>query len=495
VSTGDALRRLLEESLAEIGARSLSSILEDARREEAPPGDDDPIQMRLFVHHTLAAAVESALGPTAAARVVDHYELTRGLAEEADRPESNTGSVLIVSPNFTLRDRLENLLEVEGFATQSAVDTAEALSLCRATSIALVLLDDDTEAIDHDTAHAELRAYLGSDMPKTVMLVGTQERPPAERTALSKSLDPLAVLETVHALATPAEPSASTPNPALRTATSQPWAGDSPYAPLVYEALELVAAPDLRDRLLEESLSMAGLDAVPADRTLFAQFVNDALHRVIAAKLGEEDADAVILDLQSTSGIHQRAAVMASKHPSSIPPVEAQEIEQEVDDELSGIHRPGLVKSEPPYEPMDAIGTEMVLPEDEPSSGPGRAIKVLLADDDETLLGMLERTLDAAGFEVATATNGRDALSLCLRFEPAVLVADMHMPVLNGRDVAQLVRRMRDDRAPATILLTADPTIPRAIDGVSEVLGKPIRARHLLEAIARAAGSLNEKVV
>lgn len=492
-----ALRRLLAESLVEVGNRLARSIVDGAMTAGRELDAEDPVQMRIFVHGPLADAVRTTVDDQAAERVIDHYELTRGLAEEADVSEPATGIVLVVSPDYSLRDRLENLMEVEGFFTQSAADANEALTLCRATAVCLMLLDEDADTSGAEGPYLALRHRLEADMPATVLLTADDDRPRPRCPTLSKSLDPLAVLEMVHALATAEVPTGSDTSP--DPPQLRGWAGASPYAPLVYEALELVAAPELRDQLLAESLWAAGLEAVPTDRTLFSQFVNDALHRVIAAKLGEEDADAVVLDLQSTSGIHQRASVMANKRPSSIPPPEAEEIEQkageEVDGELSGIHRPGLAKAEEPAAGSDDHDEDLVAPEEVPSRIRSAPIKVLIADDDETLLGMLERCLDAAGFQVATATNGRDALSICLKFEPAVLVADMHMPVLNGRDVAQLLKRMREDRAPATILLTADPTIPRHIDHVAEVLGKPVRAQHLIDTIERVAGSISEKVV
>lgn len=509
------MRGLLEEALATAGERLPSQAILEALPRDGELEVDDPVQMRLFVHGPLAEAVASVMGRASAERLVDHYELTRGLAEEAGAHAANDGAVAIISPSYSLRDRLENLLDVEGFVTFSGGDAAEAIALCKAEPIALVLIDEDAPEPLYDDPHRAMRAALGTRMPATVLLVsGDDDRDRPTCPTLVKALDPIRVLEVVHALASPGTPDSDAPDPPRRgsTPSSQRWAGMSPYAPLVYEALELVAAPEVRDRLLREALERAEIDAVPSDRTLFAQFVNDALRHVIARTLGEEDADAVVLDLQSMSGIHQRAAIMANKQPSSIPPPEAEALEETAeDDELSGIHRPRLAASEAPTElaagargallehldslEADPARCDSSMPDDSPSHVRGKAVKVLLADDDETLLGMLERTLDAAGFEVATATNGRDALSLCLRYEPTVLVADMHMPVLNGRDVAQLLKRMRDDRAPATILLTADPTVPRLIEDVAEVLGKPIRARHLIEAIERAAGTPAEHVV
>jgi DNA-binding response OmpR family regulator len=60
--------------------------------------------------------------------------------------------------------------------------------------------------------------------------------------------------------------------------------------------------------------------------------------------------------------------------------------------------------------------------------------KILVVDDDDALLALLADILDLRGFEVVTARNGLDALQ-CLeadRFN--VIISDIEMPVMNGRD-------------------------------------------------------------
>ncbi|MEZ4440031.1 MAG: response regulator [Polyangiaceae bacterium] len=241
-------------------------------------------------------------------------------------------------------------------------------------------------------------------------------------------------------------------------------APSSPYNYLVMEALELVAAPNKREGLVLAALERADLTAIPSERTAFSQFVTGPLAEVLQERLGEEAADAVVQDLQSTSGIHQRPVIPDDLDVAIAPPV------GDLFDDLDPLEAP----------------LELETTHDGESGVRHGSIKVVLADDDERLLAVLERMLVTEGFTVLTATNGRDALSICLRDEPDVLVADMHMPVLNGRDVAQLLKRMRDDLAPATVLLTADPTVPRQLPNVAAVLGKPIRSHELISAIERA---------
>lgn len=78
-------------------------------------------------------------------------------------------------------------------------------------------------------------------------------------------------------------------------------------------------------------------------------------------------------------------------------------------------------------------------------------IRVLLADDHPLVLEGFRACLETfAHIEiVATATNGRDALSLAGRYQPDIVVLDINMPELNGLDATELFR----ERLPEVKLL------------------------------------------
>jgi DNA-binding NarL/FixJ family response regulator len=113
------------------------------------------------------------------------------------------------------------------------------------------------------------------------------------------------------------------------------------------------------------------------------------------------------------------------------------------------------------------------------------AIRVLLADDDETYLAALTPLIDSQPelAVVATATNGLDAIELADVYEPDAIVIDLHMPRLDG--VTAVARLRRDHPAVCVIALTADPdtSLHRAVleagaDDVllkSDILGSLIR--------------------
>ena len=67
---------------------------------------------------------------------------------------------------------------------------------------------------------------------------------------------------------------------------------------------------------------------------------------------------------------------------------------------------------------------------------------VLVVDDDPDKSKMLEVALGMEGYEVHTATNGREALSAIESFQPDLVVSDVRMPEVNGYELA---RRLREN--------------------------------------------------
>ncbi|HET6438087.1 MAG TPA: response regulator [Anaeromyxobacter sp.] len=117
-------------------------------------------------------------------------------------------------------------------------------------------------------------------------------------------------------------------------------------------------------------------------------------------------------------------------------------------------------------------------------------MKVLIADDDRLIRAMLTDLLAEMGHAVVAAENGAEALELCGRERPDLIILDLLMPRLSGLDALHAIR-WSGCAAPA-ILLTAisDPSF-REMEGADEVqirLDKPINRRALERAMARALG-------
>jgi two-component system, response regulator PdtaR len=117
-----------------------------------------------------------------------------------------------------------------------------------------------------------------------------------------------------------------------------------------------------------------------------------------------------------------------------------------------------------------------------------RVVKVLIADDDRLVRTMVTDLLEELGHQVVAAENGADAVALCRREAPAVVVLDLLMPRLSGLDALKAMRAA--GYAGPAVLLTAisDPSF-REMEGADAMqirLDKPVTRRGLERALARA---------
>jgi two-component system response regulator MprA len=110
---------------------------------------------------------------------------------------------------------------------------------------------------------------------------------------------------------------------------------------------------------------------------------------------------------------------------------------------------------------------------------------ILVADDDQKLLKMLQRTLAYEGFDVVAATDGREALEQVETRRPDVIVLDWLMPELDGIQVTERLRASGDDTL--ILMLTARDAIEDRVEGLEsgadDYLVKPFAPAELLARI------------
>lgn len=117
------------------------------------------------------------------------------------------------------------------------------------------------------------------------------------------------------------------------------------------------------------------------------------------------------------------------------------------------------------------------------------ASKVLVADDDELLRTLMEHKLAAAGYEVVTAADGSEALTLAAHERPDVIVLDAMMPERDGFDVLRALKEDPSLSATPVVMLTSrksERDIVGALrSGAAEYITKPFMPEELLTRIER----------
>src|SRR5437867_348278 len=109
---------------------------------------------------------------------------------------------------------------------------------------------------------------------------------------------------------------------------------------------------------------------------------------------------------------------------------------------------------------------------------------VLVVDDDEDILYSIDMALSDEGYEVLTASDGAEALTVVQQHRPRVILLDMRMPVMDGWQFARAYRRRPGPHAPIVVVTAAREAAERAAEiGAEGVLPKPFRIEELLQMV------------
>ena len=119
----------------------------------------------------------------------------------------------------------------------------------------------------------------------------------------------------------------------------------------------------------------------------------------------------------------------------------------------------------------------------------GDKFKILIVDDDESIRGYISRLLNMSGFEVVTASSGKEALNL-LRVNPdvAVILLDILMPDMDGLETLNEIKKTSKE-LPVIMLSALGQTgiIVKAMRaGASDYLVKPFEEEELELAINKS---------
>lgn len=106
--------------------------------------------------------------------------------------------------------------------------------------------------------------------------------------------------------------------------------------------------------------------------------------------------------------------------------------------------------------------------------------RILVVDDDASIRMMIRTALERAGYEVVTASNGCEAITLIAANDYDVVLLDVVMPKLDGLAVVDQLRKENSPVLAHTYLLTLGDS--RAVDDlpVRGIIGKPLSIHRLL---------------
>ncbi len=147
-----------------------------------------------------------------------------------------------------------------------------------------------------------------------------------------------------------------------------------------------------------------------------------------------------------------------------------------------------------PVEPaVEYLRTEGEAPQKPP--GPPRG-SVLIVEDEAQVSYILKAILLAHGYKVYLAANADEALGVARRYRPDVILLDIHLPDVDGLQLAEIFRHDPDTRSAPLLVVSAYDERERAFrQGASAFLAKPLQVDKLIatvDALARGRAGRNQ---
>lgn len=390
------------------------------------------------------------------------------VATKSDGESSGSPLVLVVEDDDTAAKLLDMQLTSSGYRTQRAKDAGQALALIQSEHPDLVILDIILPDIDGWEFLSMLKQdpALAGIPVVVVSIVADAEKGLAlgAVNVLEKPLRKEVLMQAIDGLALP-EPSAQIPVRIL-VVDDEAKAVAFVTAQLEgrgYEVLQAFGGREAIEMAIAERPDLLILDLMMPEVTGFD--VVAELRRLTATR----DIPIIILTAKTLT---QEDRLTLKGHVTQLVEKSRFDPQAFMDDVRKVLQRP-------------AIGHR---------GGEGRRSLVMVVEDNEEQATLLKLYLEDAGFRVARASNGREALERMAEEPPQLITLDLLMPEMDGFAFLEAKERHADYREIPVVVLSAvtDQMEGRALSAEA-VLPKPIRRRDLLTAVA-ALIECDEKV-
>jgi CheY-like chemotaxis protein len=266
-----------------------------------------------------------------------------------------------------------------------------------------------------------------------------------------------------------------------------------PFAPDLSDALCDLLTRELADAVLFNALRMADTSVVPNDPAGFVLFVLGSLDVAVERCAGRVAADDLLTRVQPLLSRARAQVVTSASAPSSDVAPRSYPALPAIDEPVIGVDESGVHSLPEDWRPLplqdfpshdsashDLASHDLAL--EDPASDP----TLLIASADAVARNDLRRLLEAAGYRVVAAPDGHVALALCVRYEPTLVITDLEMPRVTGKELLSSIKLALAKRAPPVIMLTEVPLAP--VSGVLEQVAKPVSPRAILDLVHDALG-------
>ena len=135
-------------------------------------------------------------------------------------------------------------------------------------------------------------------------------------------------------------------------------------------------------------------------------------------------------------------------------------------------------------------------PKSNKKAGPA---KILVVDDEPDCLSIIQCRLEWSKYEVITSANGADGIRIAEEEKPDIILLDNNMPVMNGLEMLERMRKNPVLRETPVIMVTAlcesSDIEAASAHGISDYVTKPIDFTRLLEKISNLLEEEDSKLI
>jgi DNA-binding response OmpR family regulator len=125
------------------------------------------------------------------------------------------------------------------------------------------------------------------------------------------------------------------------------------------------------------------------------------------------------------------------------------------------------------------------------------AQKVLVVDDDPLTQRVLKYYLERAGYEILVASSGREAIRMAKHYLPKLIILDLMLPDIDGREVLRQVQRTESTKSIPVVLLSGNTDLATTEEslqsGATQVLVKPINPEQLIAVLRHVLSETDSK--
>ena len=123
--------------------------------------------------------------------------------------------------------------------------------------------------------------------------------------------------------------------------------------------------------------------------------------------------------------------------------------------------------------------------------------KIMIVDDEESILTLVKNILDTQDFDVITAKDGNECLNILKKEKPDLILIDIMMPEMNGIELAEKIKSSPDNKSIKIVFLTVVDSkevksnmIKKRLDKIDfdDYITKPFDNQDLVDRVKKIVG-------